>query len=1658
MDATVWILPLTLFLGTIAGYSDKYSRDNFLLFSDHSNIYQISLSAPSQVPQLLLSADKTRYPSAIDYDPIEETVYWIDSVSHVIWKSFINGTVETKVADLDETSVPMGIAVDYVSKLIYYTDAGEPSINVIRMNDSLRLVIVDQGVKRPTSIIIDPFDLNLYWIDEGLRQVMRSDMSGAKIEAVVSQNVAEPRGLALDLKGRRLYWSDAGSNTINALNLKDNNVQMIYNETNRNPGYQDIALKGNSTLYYTASVERSPVQISFPGSIRDKVGSQTFSNLRGIVAYESSSNWLQIYGNRGTARCSVNNGGCEDLCFPVKNQEGRVCNCTGSKRLLADGKSCSDVTALHGSNILFLQNLDSLAIAYIGGIPGEPIAWVRSDDRPLSFWRIRSRGRRLTAIDFDYARESVYVADTETKTIRGLALNGSAIQTYTIYSGISTNAGGVAVDWINKNIYWTDAEYHVVMMAKCERSSKYVRTIATEGLDKPHSIAVHPARGYVFWIDYGEFNKLERSELDGKNRMIIAQGFVGTPKALTVDFQNDKVYWADILSSGTLTSSVIYHSDLDGKNKVEFKTSTYSSIQSMVFFKGMLFTSDHDKLPLMGVYNATDAESMVIRIGGAGPVTGVTVYHKDRQAMPNVPNPCLSKNCDQLCVVTPKNLARCTCSNGYTFDTDSSKCVGSEIKSGFMYSLGDRLCQPHFNVTSSTVNTPYDYCFLKQSVPGDVDVTEIYRIAVNKYSQEVFYYSSKKRLMRTMLTNTSDVTSLIYGIDSLGGLALDWLSDNLYWTEVTNGQIWAAKTDGTLQKILLKNLSSPRDIIVHPLRGSMYWISKNKIQTADLDGQNKRNLMNISISPTCLTFDYIEERLYWFDSKDKDIRSVGILGEDQRIITLPKNFNNITSIAVYKGILAYTDITNQTGLHLLNISNSNSPIAQNVTTLLHRDHTDAYDVIVVDRSYQQLTQAPCDSKSQHGCEQLCFPKPSGKVCGCIDGMKLQADGKTCESAKIMEDNFFLIADDYRHSIFQADVDFKTLSALKLPTNYEWPMGIDYDPTEKRVYWSDWKKGIIRSMHLNGTGVITLRQGKPGSRVDGVAIDTSSKNLYFTDRGLDTLGVIKRDGSIPETTIYSSNSRSFNPRAILLNPGKGTFYYTLTTPNSSPSVMNATMGGTNHTKMVSHGLRNPNGLTADFEAQKLYWVDGYEDRVEEYNLATGERTTLKVLSSSHGFAITRKGDYLYWTDWLQKGIFRMDRRNGTASGKVDVFHYDYFTGLNGLKYYNTSVKRETTACSQNNGGCAVYCLPMPGNKRKCACPDGETLHFNGRDCAKGLMCPDMKFTGGVFLDGCMGETNQTCNYTCEKGFRPSVDSSTARCNPQTGQFEPDLSTLCIVERCPLLVLPVGTLGRCQGRNRKNICQVDCIPGYRKTSGSGVFTCLDDLTWDGSITCEQLHCSGDITNGNIARECNTTAGSSCEYVCNPGYQKTTSKVHCNITGIWEQDLTTICNATIFVPTTPTTTTTTTTTATTTMVNPTPSLLPASTTSEAGVIGPKASSQGQDDNKGLIAGIVVVVVVLIVLIVILAVILVRRRNRSPQYVDQTNMSDSESIRGGSTSGDVSVGVKVGADGSLAIVNPAFGEPGKPEMMSDTAMDDVFLGMKDEKGLIVNNHDTYA
>ena len=91
---------------------------------------------------------------------------------------------------------------------------------------------------------------------------------------------------------------------------------------------------------------------------------------------------------------------------------------------------------------------------------------------------------------------------------------------------------------------------------------------------------------------------------------------------------------------------------------------------------------------------------------------------------------------------------------------------------------------------------------------------------------------------------------------------------------------------------------------------------------------------------------------------------------------------------------------------------------------------------------------------------------------------------------------------------------------------------------------------------------------------------------------------------------------------------------------------------------------PNGLSVDYDENRIYWADARIDRIESIKLDGSDRQ-VAIASTQHSFGLAVDKEFIYWTDWLTKSIHRANKKNtsevvrmrGEYGGLMDIQIYD-----------------------------------------------------------------------------------------------------------------------------------------------------------------------------------------------------------------------------------------------------------------------------------------------------------------------------------------------------------------------------------------------------------------
>ena len=93
-------------------------------------------------------------PIALDFDPVDDRVYWTDVEQGLIVSAFSNAT-SLRILFRCNVNAPNGLAIDKVGRNIYWSDTGTNRIEVARLDGTKRKLLIKDGLDEPRAIVLD---------------------------------------------------------------------------------------------------------------------------------------------------------------------------------------------------------------------------------------------------------------------------------------------------------------------------------------------------------------------------------------------------------------------------------------------------------------------------------------------------------------------------------------------------------------------------------------------------------------------------------------------------------------------------------------------------------------------------------------------------------------------------------------------------------------------------------------------------------------------------------------------------------------------------------------------------------------------------------------------------------------------------------------------------------------------------------------------------------------------------------------------------------------------------------------------------------------------------------------------------------------------------------------------------------------------------------------------------------------------------------------------------------------------------------------------------------------------------------------------------------------------------------------------------------------
>ena len=188
--------------------------------------------------------------------------------------------------------------------------------------------------------------------------------------------------------------------------------------------------------------------------------------------------------------------------------------------------------------------------------------------------------------------------------------------------------------------------------------------------DKPRNLAVHPIKGWLFYTNLVTPARIERCRLDGSGRTKIVDRDIDQPSALTIDTEEDLIFWADI---GIKTIEV---ASLDGTNRRKLIALQQGQPIALTVHGRHLYWLEKDMQLIERALkaNGEDRERVQGRIPHLSDLLSTTTL--DGNGLTS--NPCFPPNsgCAYLCVLMDAgDRGRCACPLNMVLAEDGKSCV-----------------------------------------------------------------------------------------------------------------------------------------------------------------------------------------------------------------------------------------------------------------------------------------------------------------------------------------------------------------------------------------------------------------------------------------------------------------------------------------------------------------------------------------------------------------------------------------------------------------------------------------------------------------------------------------------------------------------------------------------------------------------------------------------------------------------------------------------------------------------------------------------------------------------------------------------------------------------------------------------------------------------
>ena len=556
-------------------------------------------------------------------------------------------------------------------------------------------------------------------------------------------------------------------------------------------------------------------------------------------------------------------------------------------------------------------------------------------------------------------------------------------------------------DWSGGNWFFLDSVQEAVFLCrwKPDIGTMKCRTVLSQDVSKPRGIAVDPAAGFLFLTRWGSGHpKLERAQLDGLQRKELVTKDIVYPQAVAVDLPTRQVFWVDAYLDH------IQRCDYDGNKRITVvRGRAAQNLHGITVFQSAIIASSWRQNAVLEIKMVQTGNETRSLITGLARPTGLHVYHRQRQPLSaaTLEPPCSLDPCHHFCIPQPESpFYKCLCRSGFFLsDLRTGRCALMETKELLLYG------QSRPGLVRGV--TPYLEEDEEEAEEAMVPISRLGRPTTLDFhfaSKYTYFADSKTHGIHRAHILREDVVIedfLMDGLNKVEGVAVDWVGQNLYWSDegLQAIRVCPLSQPSLSHTLPLGVLSHPRAIALHPAKGLLFWAEWSSVEeeegrggvhVAAMDGRNRKEVIGGLHWPSGLALDMDNEILYWCDTWVGRVERASYSGEDRTVLNSGAPFaSRPYGLTLLGDSIFWTQYSSATLVRL--------ELETNVTSVLRRENPQLFEVKAFARERQPSSISPCGSEMD--CSEICLLSTNDEVrCACRDGRRINRNNfRSCEN-------------------------------------------------------------------------------------------------------------------------------------------------------------------------------------------------------------------------------------------------------------------------------------------------------------------------------------------------------------------------------------------------------------------------------------------------------------------------------------------------------------------------------------------------------------------------------------------------------------------------------------------------------------------------------------